>query len=381
VLRDLRGVLGDASGGVADLGVLLPLLAALVLTNGLDISTALVGVGALYVAAALVFRVPVPVQPIKAAAAIVIAQKLPIEVLAAAGLCLGVILLVLAATGAAELLSRLFTAPVVRGLQLAVGLLLLNSAVHLRGVAGSTAALVVAAVVAAGLVAAAPRRMPAALLVLIGAVAYGAATAGGLPAWNLQVWSPELATEALHPDVLLQALVVLVLPQVPLTFGNAVVALTDLERAYFGRAARRVTPRTVSLSCGLANVSVGLLGGMPMCHGSGGLTAHYRGGARTWRMGLYVGVPLLAAGLLFGPTALALLGLVPVAVLAGLLAFTGVCHAALVADLRGYGLAVALLVGVIGAGTGNLAYALLAGLALHGLPSLRLRRVRPVRAG
>jgi hypothetical protein len=376
VPRLARAVLGDASGAVADLGVLLPLLAALVLSNGLDVSTALVGVGLLYVVAGLVFRVPVPVQPIKAAAAIAIAQHLDVTVLAAAGLCLGVLLLVLAATGAADLLARVFTAPVVRGLQLAVGLLLLKSAVHLKGIRGDWGLLLVAAVIAAVLVAAAPRRVPAALLVLIGGLVWGAAVHGGLPAAELQAWQPQLSTGSLEPSVLLQALVVLVLPQIPLTFGNAVVALTDLEHAYFGRAADRVTPRTVSLSCGTANVAVGLLGGMPMCHGSGGLTAHYRAGARTWRMGLYIGLPLLAGGLLFGPTALALLGLVPVAVLAGLLAFTGVCHAALIADLRGYRLLVGLLVGLVGGLTGNLAFALVVGLALHGLPSLGLRRRR-----
>jgi SulP family sulfate permease len=373
-------VLGDASGAVADLGVLLPLLAALVLGNGLDVSTALVGVGALYILAALVFRVPVPVQPIKAAAAIAIAQHLDVKLLAAAGLCLGVVLLALAATGAAELLARVFTPPVVRGLQLAVGLLLLKSAVHLKGIPGHGDLLVIAAIIAAILVAAVPRRAPAALLVLAGGIAWGVAAHGGLPAAELHLWQPTLSSGSLEPSVLLQALGVLVLPQLPLTFGNAVVALTDLEHAYFGRAARRVTPRTVSLSCGAANVVTGLLGGMPMCHGSGGLTAHYRAGARTWRMGLYIGVPLLAGGLLFGPTALALLGLIPVAVLAGLLAFTGVCHAALVADLRGYRLLVGVLVGLVGAVTANLAYALVAGLLLHGLPSLGLRRRRPVTA-
>lgn len=371
-----RNALGDASGAVADLGVLLPLLAALVLGNGLDVSTALVGVGALYIAAALVFRVPVPVQPIKAAIAIAIAQHLDAVVLAAAGLSLGVLLLVLAATGAAELLARVFTAPVVRGLQLAVGLLLLKSALNLKGIQGSWVLLALAAGIAAALVAAAPRRVPAALLVLAAGLGYGAVAAGGLPAAELHLWQPQLSTASLAPSVLLQALVVLVLPQVPLTFGNAVVALTDLERSYFGPQAARVTPRSVSLSCGAANVAVGLLGGMPMCHGSGGLTAHYRAGARTWRMGLYIGVPLLAGGVLFGPTALALLGLVPVAVLAGLLAFTGVCHAALVADLRGYRLLVGLLVGLSGGLTGNLAVALVVGLVLHGLPSLGLRRRR-----
>lgn len=373
-------MLGDASGAVADLGVLLPLLAALVLSSGLDVSTALIGVGTLYILAGLVFRVPVPVQPVKAAAAIVIAQQLDVQVLAAAGLCLGVLLLVLAATGAADRLARVFTAPVVRGLQLAVGLLLLKSAVNLNGIPGHWGLLVIAAVIAAVLVAAAPRRAPAALLVLAGGLLWGAVANGGLPAADLHVWQPALSTGSLQPAVLLQALVVLVLPQIPLTFGNAVVALTDLEHAYFGSAARRVTPRTVSLSSGTANVAVGLLGGMPMCHGSGGLTAHYRAGARTWRMGLYVGVPLLVGGLLFGPTALALLALIPVAVLAGLLAFTGVCHAALVADLRGYRLVVGVLVGLVGGLTGNLAYALVVGLVLHGLPSLGVRRRRPLAA-
>ena len=60
----------------------------------------------------------------------------------------------------------------------------------------------------------------------------------------------------------------------------------------------------------------------------------------------------------------------PAAVLAGLLGFTGVCHAALVADLRGYGLAVAVVVGLAGGLTGNLAIALAAGLVLHGLPTV-----------
>jgi len=163
---------------------------------------------------------------------------------------------------------------------------------------------------------------------------------------------------------------VLVIPQIPLTFGNAVVALSDLEHRFFSTRAHRVTPVRVGLSCGLANVVAGGLGGMPMCHGSGGLSAHYRAGARSYRMNLLIGVPLLILGLVFGATAFSALALIPVAVLVGLLAFTGVMHALLVADLRRYELGVAVAMGGIGLWTSNLAVALAVGLVLVWFPSL-----------
>src|SRR5688572_23521690 len=95
----------DASGAVADLGVLAPLATALVINNGFDPATVLVGVGALYLFAGSYFKVPVPVQPIKAAAAITIARDLPPEHLATAGIILGVVLVILGATGVSRWLA------------------------------------------------------------------------------------------------------------------------------------------------------------------------------------------------------------------------------------------------------------------------------------
>jgi len=95
--------------------------------------------------------------------------------------------------------------------------------------------------------------------------------------------------------------VLLVIPQLPLTFGNAVVAVNELEHEYFGPAARRVSPSAVCLSAGLGNTVSALFGGMPMCHGAGGLTAHARLGARTAGMNLVLGAAFLALGLFFAP--------------------------------------------------------------------------------
>lgn len=376
----VTGALGEASGAVADLGVLVPIATALIVKNGLDAGTVLVGVGALYVAAGLYFRIPVPVQPIKAAAAIAIARNLPPATIGAAGLLLGLFLLALSVTGTARFLSRVFTKPLVRGLQLGVGLLLVQSALRLptRPVAPTTWAIVALAALVL-VVAARTRRWPLALAIVAGGILWSIASGPQAVALRLDLWRPSFVPDVFRPATLWSAFTLLVIPQIPLTFGNAVVALTDLEHRYFGKRARRVSPVSVSLSTGVANVVVGGLGGMPMCHGSGGLTAHYRSGARSYRMNLLIGIPLLILGLGFGVTAFSALALIPVAVLAGLLAFTGVMHALLVTDLRGYDLVVSLAMGAVGLWTSNLALSLALGLLLVWLPSLfRAARRRAV---
>ena len=362
-----RGWLQDASGSVADLGVLAPIAVALILGNGLDAGTVLVGAGGLYLVAGLYFRVPVPVQPIKAAAAIAIARGLSPETIGAAGIALGILLVILAATGAARALARVFALPLVRGLQLGVGLILVRTAIELAGSEGRVGPVLIAACVAAALVVASRTRpsLPLALVLVVGSAIWAALATGVAPGIEVALWQPNLNTGALDLSVVASALVLLVVPQIPLTFGNAVVAVVDLEHRYFPLNARKVTPAAVSYSSGLANVGVGLLGGMPMCHGSGGLTAHYRAGARTHRMNAVIGGVLVTLGLFFGTTAIGIIGLIPVTVLAGSLAFTGCFHASLAASLRESDLAIALLMGTIGLLTTNLAIALLVGVAVY----------------
>lgn len=71
-----------------------------------------------------IYRMPMPVQPLKAMAAIVIAQQIPAETLYGAGLAIGVVMLVLAVTGLLDWLARC----VVRGIQLGLGLQLASVA-------------------------------------------------------------------------------------------------------------------------------------------------------------------------------------------------------------------------------------------------------------
>jgi SulP family sulfate permease len=376
--RSFQITVGEISGAVADLGILVPLATALILVNGLDAGSVLLCAGLLIVATGLVFRVPFPVQPLKALTAVAVAQQLSPGMIHAAGLEIGAFLLLLSLGNVADVIARVFTMPVVRALQLGVGLLLVVTALKL--VANPPAVFVgtpptpwpwvlLAASFGGVVLAARTKHYWLGIAILAAGVVAALASAGATfdgPALTL----PTVAVPVLHDFA--GAFLLLVVPQLPLTFGNAVVATNELEHEYFGDAARRVTPSRVCLSAGIGNVASGLLGGMPMCHGAGGLTAHARLGARTAGMNLVLGGAFVVLGLFFAAQVPVILGLLPVWGLAGFLVYAGLRHGWLVADLRGFDLAVAVVAGGLGAWFGNLA--ITAGLALvavHGATLVR----------
>jgi hypothetical protein len=181
-------------------------------------------------------------------------------------------------------------------------------------------------------------------------------------------------------DVLLTALTVLVIPQLPLSFANSCLATADAARSYFGDRAERVKPGRLATSLGTANVVAGAISGMPVCHGAGGLTAHHAFGARTAGAPLAMGGALLVIALAAGSGLAAVLTAFPLPVLAALLAAAGVLHIGLARDLEG---ARAWLVALLIAALGfllNLAVGLSVGLIVWWAPGL-LRRLRATLAG
>lgn len=383
-----RSITGDISGALADLGILVPLTAALVVVNGLDVGSVLMLAGLVAIAAGLVFRIPFPVQPLKALTALAVAQTLSPDVIHAAGLEIGLFFVVLALTGLAGLLSRLFTKPVIRALQFGVGWLLIVTAIKLVvkppsvfvNAPTARTGLLLALLTVGVVIIAAWRRWYALsiVLVVVGVIVtilIERPTFGGptidLPGLSIPPWS-----------VFGTAFVLLVIPQIPLTFGNAVVGVDSLAHEYFGAAAARVSTRRVALMCGLGNVASSVLGGMPMCHGSSGLSAHIRMGARTWMMNLMLGGTLITLGLFFSDQVLEMFGLLPVWVLGGFLAYAGLRHAMLVLDLEPLQIGLAVAAAAVGIWTSNLAYTTALALVIAHAPTvvgaLRRRRAQDV---
>jgi SulP family sulfate permease len=374
---------GDLSGAFADLGVLIPLEAALIAVNGINPTSTLLGVGLAYIGAGLYFRIPMPVQPLKAFSIIAIAQALTPSVIAAGALLMSLFLFLLASTRAVEYLTRAVPLSVVRGVQFALGIILIRSALRMVfsepflvggdvqryiGVAGTEVSL--GLLVGLGgvlllLLFLWRPLLPAAALVTVVGVGIGVALVEDGMAFTLGPADMAFAVPATSD--FLTALVVLVIPQLPLTLANSVIATVDVARTYYGRHAVRVTPIRTSLSVAAGNVWAGLAGGLPMCHGSGGLTAHYRMGARTPASTVLIGGVLIALALAFGQSALAVRSLMPYAVLGALLIYVGAQHLLLGLNVTGKrDLLVVIVVGAVAAAPfANLAIGAGAGFVIY----------------
>jgi len=366
-LARLRFDRAELAGAVADLGVLVPIAVALIVKNGLSPTAVLLPAGILYVIAGLLYRLPVPVQPLKAFGAIAIAQGFGSSEIAAGALLMGGIFIVLGASGLLDRVAGLFPKPIIRGVQLSVGLLFCQLAWNLATVPPAAFTdhtrpawwLLGGGVVVAVAALLLRRRNVSLVLVVLALIGMVLAYHGPLTIGPSAILLPQLSSQAFTA-----AAIALVLPQLPLTFANSCLATADAARTYFGSAADRVRPGRLALTLGLANLVAGGIGGMPVCHGAGGMTAHRSFGARTGGAPIMLGGALLVLAIGIGASLTALLSGFPLPILAGLLAVAGLLHITLLKDLsEPFHWALAIGVGAIGFFS-NLAIALTAALVV-----------------
>jgi MFS superfamily sulfate permease-like transporter len=111
------------------------------------------------------------------------------------------------------------------------------------------------------------------------------------------------------------------LPQLPLTLGNAVIAIREENNRLFPD--RPVTDKGVATSTGLMNLAGSAIGGVPMCHGAGGMAGHVAFGARTGGALIILGTLLLVLAVFFSGSIAAVFHLFPAAILGVVLFLTG----------------------------------------------------------
>ena len=379
----------ELAGAFGDLGTLLPIVVGMILINKLSPSTVLLAFGLFYFATGYYFRLPVPVQPLKAVGAIAIAYPALITepVIGASGIIFGALLLLFALTGIVDKLAKLFTQPVVRGIQLSLGLvflkkgieLIVSPQVFLNGLPGRFAEyhinLIIGIVVFAlvlGLLD--NKKFPAALVALAAGIISGFAL-GGFNAEALSIGPTRM--QVIFPSVqdFWTAFIMLILPQIPLTIGNACVGTADTCSTLFPQSPllSKSTAGKFALTMGIANFPAGFFGAVPMCHGTGGLAAHYRFGARTGGAPVMIGAILVVMALAFGEFGFALLAMIPNSVLGVLLVFAGLELCPLVRSLKGNEeYFVALLITGIALAVPNMAWAFGIGIAVD----LFIRKLR-----
>lgn len=322
----------ELAGAFGDIGTDLPLLIALIATCGLDAASVCITFGLLQIFTGFLYGIPMPVQPLKAMAAIMLAQRLSVGTLAGGGLVIGAAMLALAATGLLDLLARVVPKEVVRGVQLGLGLTLATLALRdYAGTDGPRGYAVVLVGLVTMLVLRRQRRLPAPLVVMALGFAYAMATrldvgavvdsAGlRLPAFVVPS-SEELARGAL----------LLALPQLPLSLGNSVIATSQATRDLFPD--RPVPVRRLGLTYGLMNLVGPWFGGVPVCHGCGGLVGFHGFGARTGGAPILYGAMYLLLGLVFAPGFSAVVQVFPMPVLGVVLFFEAAALIVLVRDV------------------------------------------------
>jgi MFS superfamily sulfate permease-like transporter len=185
---------------------------------------------------------------------------------------------------------------------------------------------------------------------------------------TLAVWSPP------QLNLLLDATLLLMIPQLPLTLGNAVYAASDTCHTLWPDRAQRVSPKRLAFSIGVANTAIGVLGGFPICHGAGGMGAHARFGARTGGATMIMGGILILLALI--PSGAAWIFLIPVPLLGTMLLLDSWIMIKLVGSLKEpEALTVALVIGILSVISRNIALALAVGFLLEKLlKSYTMRR-------
>ncbi|WP_417565013.1 molybdate transporter family protein [Marinobacter sp.] len=309
-----KNLVKDASGALGDIGTLIPLGLGAIGLAGLAPMPVLLGFAVFYIATGLYYRLPIPVQPMKAVAALLLTSQVSSQSLVASGVLIGAILLFLGSTGWINRTASLIPRSVLSGLQLGLGLMLANMSL---GLMATSVPLGVVTLAILGITLKLLPNWPAALIGLVGSVAIG--TALGAPGLTLPaVGSVSLSWPEL-PGIgdWQQAISMLVLPQLALTLTNAIVLTSLVVDDYFGEQSHRVSPARLSVSTGLANLVMVPLGALPMCHGAGGVAAHYRFGARTGMAPVLLGTGLLLVA--FVPGGLSAIAAIPMAGLGALL--------------------------------------------------------------
>lgn len=315
----LRTLVQEVSGACGDLGTFIPHVIGAIAVAGLAPAGVLFGFAVSLIGAGLFYRLPIPVQPMKAVSAVILTGGLSPGEVAAAGMILGIILFGLGITGAISRLARLIPQSVSVGLQLGLGLLmaLLGLKLVLETPWIGFAALALLFLLMR------VRYCPAAPIVLGLAVCVGWLSGfGGLP----QSAASSLSTpQLLVPTTgeIWRSIETAVLPQLSLTLTNAVIVTAALARELFPASGVIASERNLALSSGIANILLSPFGAMPMCHGAGGLQAQYRFGSRSGAAPVIFGVALLILAIGFADRAGPLFAMIPAGAVGALLIVAG----------------------------------------------------------
>lgn len=361
----------EFAGAFGDIGTDFPLIVAMILAANLHAPSVLIVYGLMQILTGLTYRIPMPVQPLKAMATLVIAQKIAGPVLLGAGLSIGVVMLVLSLTGLLDKLTKLVPKAVIRGLQLGLGISLCSlackeyiAADKLWGYVLAFGAFLIVIFFIDN------KKLPASILVIGLGFLYAFIVSVDFQALFQAVGISFPRTTVPTVEDVSKGFVLLALPQIPLSLGNSIMATKQVTSDLFPERTD-LTVKKIGITYSLMNLIVPFVGGVPVCHGAGGMIGHYTFGGRTGGSVIIYGLLYIGIGVFFGNSFEEVIKVFPLPILGVILLVEGISLMLLVKDTvqNKKGFVIAILVGALAFGLPyGFMVSMIVGTALYYLP-------------
>jgi predicted benzoate:H+ symporter BenE len=300
---------------MGDFGTLFPLAIGYFAVNGMNPSGLLVMLGIANIITGIIYKLPMPLQPMKVIAAVAITQKWPTSRIYASGVVTGVIWLILSLTGLIQRLAKITPRSIVRGIQIALGIMLAVEGFKMI----STGWILGAVSIVIVLILRTNKYAPAAIVLIVLGV-----TIMGFNGELLGIMRPGFDTPSItlfDPIEMWEGLVLAGFAQLPLTATNAIIATSSLLNEYF--PSKPVSEKKLALNTGIMNITLPFFGGMPMCHGAGGLAGQFYFGARTGGTNIMEGIIEISLGLFLAGSISTLFTIFPRSIIGAMMFLAG----------------------------------------------------------
>ncbi len=296
--QNIRFNRNELSGSFGDIGTDLPLIVGMVVACGLDPASSFLMFGIMQILTGIVYGIPMPVQPLKAMAVLMISQKLSGNLLYGAGLSIGIVMVSLTVTNILQFIVRYIPRSVVRGIQFGLGLSLASLAMKDYIPSGGAAGYIIAGI---GFILTiffiGNKKFPPAIFVVLVGVVYACFSSVDFTKLfdNFGVRLPVFNVP--QQDDIINGFLLLAIPQIALSISNSVIATKRTITDLFPEKA--LTVNKIGWTYSFMNLVNPFFSGIPTCHGAGGIAGHYGFGGRTGGSVIIYGSLYLVIGLFF----------------------------------------------------------------------------------
>ncbi|MFX0147866.1 MAG: putative sulfate/molybdate transporter, partial [Candidatus Hodarchaeota archaeon] len=268
-LRELGGALGDW-------GTLIPFIIGYVSIVEFNPAGIFLTLGITNIILGIRFNLPLPVQPQKTIGAIALSQKWNVNLVISTGFGTGIVWTLLGFSKTLNKIVKKIPLVTVRAVQLGLGLILGWTAITLiidNIILGLISMIIIVLFINS-------KRIPSAIILVILGIILLFYTSS-IVLTDIKFTLPHF--DFFIPDLgnIIIGMILAGFAQLFLTLTNVMIATIVLIEDLFPEKEVKISANSLALNMGVMNLVNPFLGGIPLCHGSGGLAAQYAFGART----------------------------------------------------------------------------------------------------